>query len=161
VLDQRLEVLHGNTAGVLFFVRNTLSAGSIKKICQLLRRGKRTSEAECGEGQNFLGSYSWSMNGAGGGEGKKVWVSSKLVEIGAWKKNEFADVTEEFIQTRAHFTPDAVMKSNNLSLFCSYQFYLSSGLAEFGPISPHLHQGWELSPASNNFLGSSSPEWQF
>jgi len=58
VLDQRLEVLHGNTAGVLFFVRNTLSAGSIKKICQLLRRGKRTSEAECGEGQNFLGSYS-------------------------------------------------------------------------------------------------------
>lgn len=47
-----------NASTVLFYVRNTLSAVSIKKIYKLLRRGKRTSQTECGEGQNFLGSYS-------------------------------------------------------------------------------------------------------
>lgn len=101
----------------------------------LLRGGKRTSETECAEGQNFLGSYSLIKIRMG-----KVERGRRYKFLARWQKqalenNEFAEETEEFVPTRAHFTADPVMKSKNLSLFCSYQFCLSSGLTKFGPIS--------------------------
>lgn len=55
MLEQRLEILHGNAAAVLFYVRSTLSVVSIKKFCHLLERGKRTSETECGESKKVPG----------------------------------------------------------------------------------------------------------
>lgn len=53
-------------------------------------------------------------------------------------RKESAEEIEEFVPTRAYFHP--VIKSKNLSLVCSYQFYLPSFLAEFSLISAHLHQ---------------------
>lgn len=64
--------MHGNTAAVLFYVRNALSAFPIIFFFQSLGRRKRTSEIECGEGQKFQGSNM----------GIKI-------RMGMWRKTEF------------------------------------------------------------------------
>lgn len=72
MLEQNLEILHGNTAAVLFYFRTALSAFPIKKNFQLLGRGKSTSEIECGEDQKF--------------QGTKRWIK---IRMGMWRKTEF------------------------------------------------------------------------